>query len=113
MLATQLPLAIPLPLAKGEPADGYPWAWVVDRWLDGENPLPAGARRIFRAELVVDDAAWARGRGWALSVALIQLPYHSCCCKETNPALAANARHVIRGSRRPRGRPGSPTCSRE
>jgi hypothetical protein len=30
-------------------------------------------------------ATWARGRGWALSVALIQLPYD----KHTNPALAA------------------------
>jgi aminoglycoside phosphotransferase (APT) family kinase protein len=54
--------------------------------------LPAAARRTFRAALHVDDATWKRGRGWALSIALIQLPYY----KDTNPALSANARHVIR-----------------
>jgi aminoglycoside phosphotransferase (APT) family kinase protein len=219
MLAPLLPLAVPVPLAKGTPAESYPWEWGVYRWLDGENPtvgrisdpdslardlaqfvealhginptdgpppgehnffrgvplamrdeptrtalaalrgtidtdgataawdaalqtpewsappvwvhgdlspgnlllqdgqltgvidfgglgvgdpacdlivawnlLPADTRRVFRAELGVDDATWARGRGWALSVALIQLPYY----RDTNPALAANARHVIR-----------------
>jgi aminoglycoside phosphotransferase (APT) family kinase protein len=209
-LAPLLPVAIPLPLAKGTPAEGYPWEWGVYRWLEGENPavgsravardiaqfvealhridlpggplatrgvplamrddptraalaalheeididaataawdaalrvpswsgppvwihgdlapgnllleagrlsgvidfgglgmgdpacdlmvawnlLAAGARKVFRAELDVDEATWARGRGWALSVALIQLPYY----KETNPALAASARRVIR-----------------
>lgn len=212
-LAPLLPVAVPAPLAKGRPAEGYPWPWSVYRWLDGENPavdrvadpdslardiarfvrasqpldpagappagrgvplaardgptrtaiaalhgmidteattaawdaelqtpawpgpsvwvhgdlspgnlllrggrlaavidfagvgvgdpacdlivawnlLPAETRPVFRAELRVDDATWARGRGWALSVALIQLPYY----KDTNPALAANARHVI------------------
>jgi aminoglycoside phosphotransferase (APT) family kinase protein len=67
----------------GDPACDLIVAW---------NLLPAGARSVFRAELAVDDAMWARGRGWALSVALIQLPYY----KDTNPALAADARHVIR-----------------
>lgn len=213
VLAPLLPVAIPVPLAKGTPAEGYPWEWGVYRWLDGENPtvdriadpdslamdvarfvealhrldltggppatrgmplamrddptrtaiaalqgtidtdattaawdaalqtpawsgpsvwvhgdlspgnllllsgrltavidfaglgvgdpacdlivawnlLPADARKVFRAELGVDEATWGRGRGWALSVALIQLPYY----RDTNPALAANARHVI------------------
>jgi aminoglycoside phosphotransferase (APT) family kinase protein len=213
-LAPLLPVAIPVPLAEGMPAEGYPWSWSVYRWLDGENPivdriadpdslarelaqfvaalhridptgappatrgvplalrdeptrtaiadlqgtidtdattaaweaalrtpawsgpavwvhgdlapgnllvrggrltavidfagvglgdpacdlmvawnlLPADARTVFRADLGVDDATWDRGRGWALSVALIQLPYY----KDTNPALAASARHVIR-----------------
>lgn len=36
-LARQLPLATPVPLAKGAPGDGYPWHWSVCRWLDGEN----------------------------------------------------------------------------
>lgn len=45
-----------------------------------------------RAALAVDDATWARGRGWALSVARIQLPYY----RDSNPALAANARRTIR-----------------
>jgi len=181
-LAPHLPLAIPQPLGKGEPAHGYPWPWSVYRWLDGENPSlgriadpsalatrlaqfiaalhgidPAGGpaadrgepleerdtptrtaidalqgtidtggvtaawetalrapiwpgapvwvhgdlspgnllgadmRSTFRATLDVDDATWERGRGWALSIALIQLPYYH----RTNPSLAANARHVI------------------
>ncbi len=212
-LAPLLPVAIPQPLGKGEPAEGYPWHWSVHRWLDGENPtvgalpdpqalatelagfittlhridtdgaprsgrgvplirrdaptrtaidalhgvidttaatsaweaalaapvwsdppvwihgdlspgnvltvsgrlsavidfggfgvgdpatdlivgwnlLPAGTRPDFRAALGVDDATWARGRGWALSIALIQLPSY----RTTNPALAANSRHVI------------------
>ena len=213
-LAPLLPVAVPMPLAKGSPAEGYPWDWGVYTWLEGENPtvghttdpgaltrdlvefvdalhqvdladgppthrgaslegqdesaraalgalegmidtdaataawdealgapewsgppvwihgdllpgnvlleggrltgvidwsllgigdpacdlivawslLPAEARNVFRAELDVDDATWARGRGWALSIALIALPYY----EDTNPVFAAVARHVIR-----------------
>jgi aminoglycoside phosphotransferase (APT) family kinase protein len=212
-LAPLLPVAIPVLLGKGAPAEGYPWPWSIFRWLEGENPnperiaapgllaedlaefvaalqridptgappgfrggplstrdselrswlpalhgtvetdaaldlweaalrepewtglpvwghsdllaqnlltsrgrlsgvldfagsgvgdpacdlmvawsvLPAGTRDAFRAALDVDDATWARGRGWALSWALIALPYY----RETNPVMAANARHVI------------------
>jgi aminoglycoside phosphotransferase (APT) family kinase protein len=36
-LAPLLPLEIPVPLALGEPAEGYPWQWSVVRWLDGET----------------------------------------------------------------------------
>ena len=32
-LAPFLPLAIPIPLAKGEPGAGYPWHWSVYRWM--------------------------------------------------------------------------------
>src|SRR5918998_2231825 len=42
-LAPLLPLPIPVPLAKGSPADGYPWHWSVYRWLEGET---ATAERI-------------------------------------------------------------------
>jgi aminoglycoside phosphotransferase (APT) family kinase protein len=213
-LAPLLPVAIPVPLAKGTPAEGYPWDWGVYPWLEGENPtvgriadpssltrdvvqfvdtlhrvdladgpptrrgaplegqdeaaraalvalegmidtdaataawdealetpawagppvwihgdllpgnllfesgrltgvidwsllgigdpacdliiawglLPAEARNVFRAELDIDDATWARGRGWALSIALIALPYY----KDTNPMFADVARHLIR-----------------
>jgi aminoglycoside phosphotransferase (APT) family kinase protein len=216
-LAPLLPVAIPEPLGRGEPAEGYPWRWSVYRWLDGENPvvgqladpralvaelarfitalrgidptdaplsgrgeplrerdaptrtaidavrgmvdndididavtaawdsalhaptwggplvwihgdlspgnllvvanrlgavidcggvglgdpacdlviawnlLPASVRDDFRTAVGIDDAAWARGRGWALSIALIQLPYYHA----TNLPLAANSRHVI------------------
>ncbi len=217
-LAPLLPLAIPVPLAKGTPGEGYPWHWSVYRWLEGENaameriadprqaatdlahfiaalqridptggPAPgphnfnrgvplaardsatraaigslhgtfdadvvtaawdralqapawqgppvwihgdlqagnllvvqgrlsavidfggsgigdpacdvmtawlflcADTRDVFRAALDVDDATWARGRGWALSVGLIALPYY----QHTNPILAAIARRAI------------------
>jgi aminoglycoside phosphotransferase (APT) family kinase protein len=36
-LAPALPLAIPTQLALGEPGHGYPWAWSVYRWLEGES----------------------------------------------------------------------------
>jgi aminoglycoside phosphotransferase (APT) family kinase protein len=67
----------------GDPACDLMVAWAV---------LPRELRPAFREALGADDATWARGRGWALSVALIQLPYYW----QTNPALAQNARHVIR-----------------
>ena len=38
MLSPLLPVAVPVPLAKGVPADGYPAAWGVYSWLDGEPP---------------------------------------------------------------------------
>lgn len=37
-LAPHLPLAIPVPLAMGAPAEGYPFRWSVYPWLRGENP---------------------------------------------------------------------------
>jgi aminoglycoside phosphotransferase (APT) family kinase protein len=210
-LSGRLPVAIPVPLGRGVPGEGYPWSWSVVRWIDGENPvvgqvpallakdlaavitalrqvdptggprqgrgvplsardavtrkaigelhglvdvdrvstvwaealrvpawpgpvmwshgdlspgnvlvvdgrlsavidfggvgvgdptvdlivawnlLPAEARDTFQEALRADDDTWLRGRGWALSVALIQLPYY----QHTNLALAANSRHVI------------------
>lgn len=43
ILASHLPLSIPIPVAMGEPAAGYPWNWSVYRWLDG---VPASTVRI-------------------------------------------------------------------
>ncbi|MFF1359742.1 aminoglycoside phosphotransferase family protein [Streptomyces sp. NPDC058297] len=213
LLAGALPVAVPTPLGKGAPGEGYPWPWSVYRWLDGANPapgrtpeptllaqdlaefvsvlqrvdptggpasyrseplaerdevtraaihelraeldgdaatavwesalrahgwagpavwihadlqpgnvlvtdgrlsavidfgclglgdpavdliaawylLPAGAREVFRTGSGADDDAWARGRGWALSVALPELQHY----RESNPVMAAIARHVI------------------
>lgn len=34
-LAALLPIAIPEAVARGEPAEGYPWPWAVFRWIDG------------------------------------------------------------------------------
>ena len=36
-LAPQLPLAVPSPLAVGEPGAEYPWNWSIYRWIDGET----------------------------------------------------------------------------
>ncbi len=36
-LAPLLPLPVPVPLADGMPAEGYPFEWSVYRWLRGED----------------------------------------------------------------------------
>jgi aminoglycoside phosphotransferase (APT) family kinase protein len=66
----------------GDPAVDLMPAW---------NLLTAEARSAYRAALGVDDAAWARGRGWALVQAIVALPYYV----DTNPGMAANARHTL------------------
>ncbi|WP_031477091.1 aminoglycoside phosphotransferase family protein [Streptomyces bicolor] len=40
-MAPRLPLAVPTPLAKGEPGAGYGLPWGVYEWLDGENAYDA------------------------------------------------------------------------
>jgi len=53
-LAPRLPLAVPEPLAMGEPAEGYPWHWSVYRWIDGESAHPD---RIADLRQTADDLA--------------------------------------------------------
>ncbi|UUA10975.1 MULTISPECIES: aminoglycoside phosphotransferase family protein [Streptomyces] len=67
----------------GDPADDLISAWCV---------LPTDARDAFRKAVGAGEAEWARGRGWALSIAVIALPYYW----DTNPPVAENSRHVIR-----------------
>jgi aminoglycoside phosphotransferase (APT) family kinase protein len=69
-------------LGVGDPACDVMTAWLY---------LSAETRDLFRAALSVDDATWARARGWALSVGLIALPYY----QNTNPVLAGIARSAI------------------
>ena len=69
-------------LGVGDPACDVMSAWLY---------LSAETRDVFRAALTVDDATWARGRGWALSVGLVALPYY----ENTNPVLAGIARRAI------------------
>ena len=69
-------------LTTGDPASDFIVAW---------NLLPSRARLTLREAAHADDETWSRGRGWALSIALIQLPYYAT----RNPPLAVNARHVI------------------
>ena len=66
---------------------GDPACDVMAAWLF----LPAETRDVFRDALQVDDATWTRGRGWALSMGLIALPYY----QNTNPVLAGIARRAI------------------
>lgn len=69
-------------LGVGDPACDLQVAWSF---------FTTETRRVFRAALQVDEATWARGRGWALSVALIALPYY----RHTNPVLAAISQSTI------------------
>ena len=69
-------------LAAGDPACDLQPAW---------NVFAGPSRARFRAALDVDDAGWARGRGWALSQALIALPYYW----DTNPGIVAQARRAL------------------
>jgi aminoglycoside phosphotransferase (APT) family kinase protein len=66
----------------GDPAVDLMPAW---------NMLPAGPRETYRRALDMDDASWERGRGWALVQAIVALPYYV----DTNPAMAATARHTL------------------
>ncbi len=53
-LAPLLPLAVPEPIARGLPAEGYPWTWSIYRWLEGE---PATAERIAEERRLAADLA--------------------------------------------------------
>lgn len=69
-------------LGLGDPAVDLIPAWSV---------FSGPARAAFRAALAVDDAAWTRGMGWALSTAIIALPYYV----DTNPVMVDGARRKI------------------
>jgi aminoglycoside phosphotransferase (APT) family kinase protein len=66
----------------GDPSCDLAIAWTL---FGGES------RDTFRAALQLDDATWARGRGWTLWKALITLAAHI----DTNPSEAGIARLVI------------------
>ena len=36
-LVPHLPLAVPLPVARGAPGEGFPFPWLVCEWLDGQD----------------------------------------------------------------------------
>lgn len=69
-------------LGVGDPACDLMIVWSL---FSGES------RDVFRTALGVDDATWARGRGWALSQALIFIPYYL----DTNPVGVGIARRTI------------------
>ncbi len=70
-------------LGVGDPAVELLPAW---------NLFAGESRQAFRTSLQVDDATWLRGRGLALSMALIALDYY----RDTNPAIVRWARHTMR-----------------
>jgi len=69
-------------LGVGDPACDLMIAWGL---FSGES------REVFRTALAVDDATWTRGRGQALSQALIFIPYYL----NTNPEGVSNAQRMI------------------
>jgi aminoglycoside phosphotransferase (APT) family kinase protein len=69
-------------LAVGDPACDMMVAWTL---------FTADSRAAFRAAVAVDDATWARGRGWALSFGVGAFSYY----KDTNLVLAGIGRHAI------------------
>jgi aminoglycoside phosphotransferase (APT) family kinase protein len=52
-LAPHLPLPIPTPIAVGEPGAGYPFAWSIYGWIDGDvaSSVPIGALVRFADDL--------------------------------------------------------------
>jgi aminoglycoside phosphotransferase (APT) family kinase protein len=68
-------------MTVGDPACDLMIAW---------NLFDADTRATFRNAVNVDEATWARGRGWALSV-VVALPYY----QHSNPTLAGISRHAI------------------
>ncbi|MEU7702358.1 aminoglycoside phosphotransferase family protein [Streptomyces sp. NPDC039028] len=68
-------------VGTGDPACDTMPAWTL---------FTADTRPLFREAARVDDATWARGRGWALAWGLVTEHYY----RETNPVLAAVARRT-------------------
>jgi aminoglycoside phosphotransferase (APT) family kinase protein len=69
-------------LAVGDPACDLMIAWSL---------FSGASREVFRVETAVDEATWLRGRGCALSQAVIFIPYYW----HTNPTGVKNARRMI------------------
>jgi aminoglycoside phosphotransferase (APT) family kinase protein len=69
-------------LGVGDPAVDLMVAWTF---------LPADCRAALRAALSVDDATWARGRGWGLAMTLPRPADFS----DTDPVRAAGARRLV------------------
>lgn len=69
-------------LSVGDPACDLMVGWTL---------LTPASRKALQSTVPIDDATWRRGRGWALSFALIALPYYL----DTNPVLASIARRTI------------------
>lgn len=69
-------------LGTGDPARDLTIAYTL---------LSPGTRAVFRQALAVDDATWARGRGWALATGLNAYTSYAA----TNPRVAAQTTRQI------------------
>jgi aminoglycoside phosphotransferase (APT) family kinase protein len=65
-----------------DPAGDLLPAWYI---FDGQ------ARRAFRDALEIDEHAWTRAHGWALSLEMIALPYY----RARNPAATSDSPSFI------------------
>lgn len=71
-------------VGRGDPACDLIITWSL---------LNANSRAIFRKHLMnIHEHTWQRGKAWALSIALIILPYY----KKTNPVLTSVAWRMIK-----------------
>jgi aminoglycoside phosphotransferase (APT) family kinase protein len=71
-------------LGIGDPACDVALAWKL---------FPREARGRFREALSIDDATWARARGWIVYQSLGALAYYT---PETNPSLFSEAQRWLR-----------------
>jgi aminoglycoside phosphotransferase (APT) family kinase protein len=71
----------------GSAGVGDPAADVTAAWTLFEEP----GRAVFREALGVDDGAWERARGYALTQAALIVPYYA----RTNPPFTAMAQRTI------------------
>jgi aminoglycoside phosphotransferase (APT) family kinase protein len=70
-------------VGTGDPACDLVIAWAL---------LKKSSRKNFKAHLHdIDENTWKRGKGWALSIAAIMLPYY----KNANPEFAKLARRIL------------------
>jgi aminoglycoside phosphotransferase (APT) family kinase protein len=67
----------------GDPACDAIAAWSV---------FSKEGRAVYRRGFGLNDGTWARGRGWALSIALLIIPYY----RESNPAFVEMAVHMVK-----------------
>jgi aminoglycoside phosphotransferase (APT) family kinase protein len=54
-LAAHLPVPVAEPLAKGEPGQGYPYPWLIFRWLEGRDLLASPVEDVSQLAREVAD----------------------------------------------------------
>ena len=54
-IAPRLPLAVPVPIGRGQPGDGYPWRWSICPWLPGEMAAVAAVSDVEEVAATLGD----------------------------------------------------------